>query len=207
MDENQNKNYEDNGNQDADGVPQVQLEDNRMQPSDHQNAIVGGNQENNTVADRTNFITKQAGLVGFGGIVIAATFAALCTWSTPYHESEKLKLKVGDIWHHNKLPPKLFLFILLTFVFSSGFLVTVIPLWKMAMEWSFYLRALVVVTATGFYATFCVILNEKLPNFTLGSIPGFFFVWLLGCSLIFLGVAAYAIISKAYRRIISSYHQ
>lgn len=206
MDVNQNENYEDNGNEDADGVPQIQPEDNRMQPLDRQNAIVGGNQENNTVADRTNLITKQAGLVAFGGIVIAAIFAALCTWSTQHHESEKLKLKVGDILHPNKWPSKLFLFILLTFGFSSGFLVTLIPLWKMVMEWSF-LRALTVVTATGFYATFCVILNEKLPNFTLGSIPGFLVVWLLGCSLVCFGVAAYAITSKAYSRIVSSYQQ
>ncbi|KAL7252640.1 hypothetical protein ACSBR1_007246 [Camellia fascicularis] len=135
------------------------------------------------------------------------TTIALYALANQHAGYEKLILKVRDILHRNMWPSHFFSFILFTFGFSSGFLAAMIPLWKMVMEWSFYFQALMLVTTTGFYVIFCVILNEKLPNFTLGNILDFLVVWLLGYSLVFLEVATYAIISKASGQIVSSYCQ
>ncbi|CAL5322037.1 unnamed protein product [Camellia sinensis] len=162
---------------------------NQNKNSFWQNAIVGGNPENNKDADRTNLISKKVAFVGFDDVAAATIFAPLCALPNP--GSEKLKMRVGDILDSNMWPSHFIALISITFGFSSGFLMAMIPLWKMIMGWAFYFRALLLVTATRFYATFCVTLNEKLPNFTFGSLPGFLVVWMLGIALVFLVVAAY----------------
>ncbi|CAL5363185.1 unnamed protein product [Camellia sinensis] len=204
--QNQNKNKnpvpqnenEDNGNKDTEGVSEIQPENNRTQPME----IVGANQENDTNADRTSLISKKVGFVGFGAVAAAAMFSPLCALPNP--GSAKLKMRVGDILDSHMWPSHFLALISISFAFSSGFLMAVVPLWKMIRGWEFYFWALLLVTAVGFYATFCFTLNEKLPNFTFGNLPGFLVVWMLGISLDFFLVATYAIILKAWSRMRSA---
>ncbi|KAI8032486.1 hypothetical protein LOK49_LG01G00162 [Camellia lanceoleosa] len=125
-------------------------------------------------ADRTNLISKKVAFMGFDVVAAAAIFAPFC--ALPNLGSEKLKMRVGDLLDNNMWPSYFIVLILITFGFSSGFFMVVIPLWKMIIRWAFYFRALLLVTTTGFYATFCVTLNEKFPNSTFGSLLGFLVV-------------------------------
>ncbi|KAL7228254.1 hypothetical protein ACSBR2_007041 [Camellia fascicularis] len=161
-----------------------------------------GNQEDNIVSDKmSESIAIMAALVGFAGIIAAALFAALCTLEDQHVGSKKLILKFQDILHPNKWPSHFLLIVSLTIGFTVSLVVAVVSIWRMIMERSVCYRALVFVAVCAFFSVYGFMLKEKVPNITFSNIPGYWVVWLLGCSLFLLAIATLAVILEIARRI------
>ncbi|KAI8032489.1 hypothetical protein LOK49_LG01G00161 [Camellia lanceoleosa] len=165
------------------------------------------NEEDNTIPDKMNEnikVTIIAPLVGFAGIIAAALFAALCNLENQHVGSKKLVLKFQDILHPNKWPSHFLSIVSLTIGFTVSLVVAVVSIWRMVMDRPFCYRALVFVAVCAFFSVYGFMLKEKVPNFTFGNIPGYWVVWLLGCSLVLLAIATLAVILEIARRIRTS---
>ncbi|GMP21987.1 hypothetical protein CsSME_00000175 [Camellia sinensis var. sinensis] len=225
---NQNQNQNNASQEDTDRISELNViqiqSDIHDDLENDQNATVGVNQENsivlcrttsesndnqedNTIPDKMNENIKVAiiaALVGFAGIIAAALFAALCTLENQHVGSKKLILKFQDILDPNKWPSHFLLIVSLTIGFTVSLVVAVVSIWRMIMERSFCYRALVFVAVCAFFSVYGFMLREKVPNFTFVNIPGYWVVWLLGCSLVLLAIATLAVILEIAHRIRTS---